>query len=215
MDLELISFSLCPYVQRSVILLKCKRADFQITHIDLKNKPAWFLEISPLGKVPVLRVNRETSVFESAVINEYLDETVSPRLMPEDPLQRAIERGWIEFSSDLFMRSYKMSLERDHLVLEKMMEDFFSALAKMEPVLKADPFFRGSQFSLVDAAWAPLWTRLLISKKFMSHPKWVALPKMQRWARSLMEMPEVRESVSKDFESQYIGFCQQQGSLLY
>lgn len=52
MKLELISFALCPFVQRSVITLKYKQADFKTTYIDLKNKPEWFLEISPLSLTP-------------------------------------------------------------------------------------------------------------------------------------------------------------------
>lgn len=215
MNLELISFSLCPFVQRSVILLKYKKADFQVTHIDLRNKPPWFLEISPMGKVPVLRVNQKVSLFESAVINEYLDETVSPRLMPEDPLQRAFERGWVEFGSDLLAKSYKMTLEKDPAAVDKLLTEFFSSLERMESVLKAEPFFRGSQFSLVDAAWAPLWTRVMLSAKLSEDPHWAKLPKIKIWARSLLDLKEVRESVTEDFDSQYISYCQRQGSLLY
>ena len=70
---ELISFKLCPFVQRSVIVLLEKEAPFDITYIDLSNPPDWFKAISPMGKVPVLKVD-DTVLFESAVIMEYLDE---------------------------------------------------------------------------------------------------------------------------------------------
>jgi glutathione S-transferase len=67
--LELISFKLCPFVQRSVILLKQKGVPFDIRFIDLSDKPKWFLDISPTGKVPVLRVKHESGeedvLFES------------------------------------------------------------------------------------------------------------------------------------------------------
>lgn len=66
--IELISFKTCPFVQRSVITLKEKGIDFKTTYIDLAEKPAWFLAISPLGKVPVLKIGDEV-LFESAVIN--------------------------------------------------------------------------------------------------------------------------------------------------
>ena len=52
--LTLISHVLCPYVQRAVIALKEKGADFERIDVDLSQKPDWFLKISPLGKVPVL-----------------------------------------------------------------------------------------------------------------------------------------------------------------
>ena len=74
MDLELVSFNVCPYVQRSVITLNHKECDYKITFIDLSNPPDWFLEISPLGKVPVLKVDGTEVLFESAVINEFIDD---------------------------------------------------------------------------------------------------------------------------------------------
>ena len=100
MDIELISFDLCPFVQRSVITLLEKNIPFKRTNIDLANKPDWFLQISPLGKVPVLRINGNI-LFESAVINEYLDEITPPSMHPQDSLQKAVNRAWIEFGSEL------------------------------------------------------------------------------------------------------------------
>jgi glutathione S-transferase len=38
-QIELISFDLCPFVQRSVITLLEKGVDFKLTYIDLANKP--------------------------------------------------------------------------------------------------------------------------------------------------------------------------------
>ena len=100
----LISSPTCPFVQRAVIALKEKHVEFDVIHIDLANKPDWFLAISPLGKVPLLRVEADGEppaiIFESAVILEFLEETIpGERLHPADPLVRAQHRGWIEFAS--------------------------------------------------------------------------------------------------------------------
>ena len=59
--LKLISHKLCPYVQRAVIALNEKGVPFERIDIDLANKPDWFLKISPLGKVPVLRRHRRSA----------------------------------------------------------------------------------------------------------------------------------------------------------
>jgi len=107
--MELISFDLCPFVQRSVITLLEKKAPFKVTYIDLAKPPKWFLEISPFGKVPVLKAEDQV-IFESAVINEYVDEVTPPRLMPEKPITKAINRAWIEFASELLMLQYQMSI---------------------------------------------------------------------------------------------------------
>ena len=39
MDIHLISFKTCPFVQRAVITLKYKNIDFDITYIDLADPP--------------------------------------------------------------------------------------------------------------------------------------------------------------------------------
>ena len=98
MALTLISHPLCPYVQRAVIALSEKRAPYERVDIDLRNKPQWFLDISPLGKTPVLKTGG-AAIFESAVICEYLEDTLAPALHPADPLARAQHRAWIEFAS--------------------------------------------------------------------------------------------------------------------
>ncbi|HSH89208.1 MAG TPA: glutathione S-transferase family protein, partial [Ramlibacter sp.] len=98
MQLTLISHALCPYVQRAAIVLAEKNALFTRRYVDLSDKPAWFLEVSPLGKTPVLLVG-DAPIFESAVICEFLDETLGPRLHPQEALQRARHRGWMEFGS--------------------------------------------------------------------------------------------------------------------
>jgi len=100
--LILVSHHLCPYVQRAAISLAEKGVPFERITIDLANKPAWFKAISPLGKVPLLRVRQngqETVIFESAVILEFLEETEANPLHPADPYARARHRAWIEFGS--------------------------------------------------------------------------------------------------------------------
>nr|HPQ97823.1 glutathione S-transferase family protein [Thiolinea sp.] len=87
--LELVSFKICPYVQRAVIALNEKGAEYTLTHLVPGEEPDWFKQVSPMGKVPVLLVDG-TPVFESAVIMEYVDEVYGPQLHPEDALQKAL-----------------------------------------------------------------------------------------------------------------------------
>ena len=66
--LEVISSSTCPFAQRTRMVLLEKKVDFTLTEIDLNAKQDWFLQISPYGKVPVVR-HGDTVIVESAVIN--------------------------------------------------------------------------------------------------------------------------------------------------
>lgn len=104
---QLVSVPLCPFVQRPVITLLEKKVDFELTCIDLDDKPEWFTRLSPFGQVPTLCVG-ETVVFESAVINEYLDETNPPSLHPPDPLRKGVYRARNEFGSSLLGDQYRL-----------------------------------------------------------------------------------------------------------
>ena len=52
--MKIVSFKICPFVQRVTALLEAKGAGYDVEHIDISNKPRWFLNISPNGQVPVL-----------------------------------------------------------------------------------------------------------------------------------------------------------------
>ena len=94
---HLVSSVTCPWVQRSVIVMRAKGVDFDVTYINLREKPDWFLKISPHGKVPVLKLADGTALFESNAIAEYLDEVIAPQLHPTDPVLRAKNRAWTDF----------------------------------------------------------------------------------------------------------------------
>ena len=98
-QLTLVSFDLCPYVQRAAIVLAEKGVAFTRLDVDLADKPEWFKAISPLGKVPLLKIGDDTVLFESGPIVEYLDEVHGAPLHPRDPLARARHRGWMELAS--------------------------------------------------------------------------------------------------------------------
>jgi len=212
-NLELISFKLCPFVQRAVIVLKEKGLDFKITYIDLKQKPDWFLQLSPLGKVPVLRVD-DTVLFESAVIAEFLDEISPPALQPQDPLLRAKNRAWTEFASELLSLQYQFlhaSGEQNCLDLRGKLRERFE---RLEKILDSGPYFNGPAFSLADAAFAPLFMRLDLIEKAHSMKLLAGLPKVVRWSQNLLARGAVRESVVADFPRLFSAYLQQSSCLM-
>lgn len=215
MKLEIISAVLCPFVQRSVITLKFKQADFKITHIDLKNKPEWFHAISPLGKVPVLRVDDQATIFESAVINEFVDEIIGQPLMPQDPLQKAVERGWIQFGAELFGLHYQLTLEQNPNEVSAKISKLFQELSKIETLVSAGPFFHGERFSLIDTSWAPLFMRLFLSESLEKDSRWQSVPKVRHWGLELMKVPAVQQSVVPDFSAQFMEYARENKSLIY
>ena len=211
MSLHLISFKTCPFVQRAVITLKHKNIDFDITYIDLAEPPDWFLEMSPLGKVPVLKVDDEI-LFESAVINEYLDEITGGELQPKDPLARAKNRAWIEFASNMLGNLYMMKLSKDEEHFDKYRELLVSQLHRVEERLGEGPWFNGAEFSLADTAFAPLFRQNSVAGGKLSVLDADTMPRVCAWAERLLALPEVRDSVVDEFEDLYLSAMQKNGS---
>jgi len=211
MSLHLISFKTCPFVQRAVITLKHKNIDFDITYIDLADPPDWFLEISPLEKVPVLKVDAEI-LFESAVINEYLDEITGADLQPKDPLARAKNRAWIEFASNMLGNLYMMKMSKDEERYHKYRDLLVSQLERVEQRLGDGPWFNGEEFSLADTAFAPLFRHNSVAGGKLSVLDPQTMPRVNAWAERLLALPEVRASVVDDFEDLYLAAMEKNGS---
>ena len=195
---ELISFKLCPYVHRSVIMLTEKGVEFDTTYVDLSNKPAWFLKLSPLGKVPVLRVG-DVVLFESAIINEYLDETHPPALHPRDPVRRAHNRAWIEFGANLLKSRYGLMTAADKEGFDTRKDQLMRGMSRLEGQLGEGPYFNGAGFSLVDAAYAPLLIRVAVVEDTCNLGLFDAVPRVMAWHQAMMEYPAVKASLFPGF----------------
>lgn len=199
---KLISFKLCPFVQRSVIVLNEKGIEFDISYIDLSAPPDWFMKISPLGKVPLLQVG-ETVLFESAVIMEYLDEVNPPSLHPQDPLRKAHNRAWIEFASGLLFAQHNLAMgAADAKAFEAHRSELRDKLSLLENQL-VGPLFNGTEFSLADAAFAPFFMRLQLLEQWHAMGLMAGLPKVGKWAELLLARPAVQASVVSDFSDLY------------
>ena len=102
-SIKIYSSARCPYAQRTRMLMIEKEIPFELTEVDLRNKPDWFLAVSPYGKVPVI-VDDGQTIYESAIINEYLDEKyISIPMMPEEPVERAKARIWMDYCTNKYL----------------------------------------------------------------------------------------------------------------
>ena len=194
MDLELISTKRCPFVQRSIITLNHKGIDHRMTYVDLDDPPQWFLDISPLGQVPALRVDGDAVIFESAVINEYLDDVTPGQLHPADPLQRAINKSWIEFGGGCCSLTFQVMVAPSQKAYEEIIAQLATNLGRVEKVLGDGPFFNGDEFALIDAAYAPIFIRLDVFRDLLGMQITEDLPKIHAWQKTLLALPEVQQA---------------------
>jgi len=201
--LKLISHKLCPYVQRAVIALREKGIPFKRIDIDLADKPGWFLNLSPLGKVPVLLVpteQGEVALFESNVICEYIEETQGGvALHPQDPLARAQHRAWMEFGSTILGELWGLETTTDPKVFESKRQAVAGKFARVEEALGEGPFFAGTQFSLVDAVFAPIFRYFDVFDRVIDLSIFTDTPKVRAWRQQLAARPSVRSAVGEDY----------------
>lgn len=212
--LELVSHHLCPYVQRAVIALTEKAAPFARIYIDLADKPAWFSAISPLGKVPLLRIDGGEVLFESAVICEYLDETIAPKLHPEDAVARAKHRAWIECASAVLQDIWGYYTASDATAFAEKRRHLAGKFARVERALGDGPFFAGKSFSLVDAAFGPVFRYFHVFERFIDPRLFDETPKLRAWRRALAARPSVREAVVADYSQRLVAFVRARQSHL-
>ncbi len=211
--LTLISHYLCPYVQRAVISLQEKNVPFERIYIDLANKPDWFLKISPLGRVPVLRVG-ETAVFESSVILEYIEDTQGSPLHPEDPLLRAEHRSWMEFGSSVLNDIGGFYSAKDQQTFTDKTAALSGKFQLLEDKLKDGPYFAGADFSLVDTVFGPVFRYFDVFDKIRDFEILSDKPKILSWRSSLKERESVRSAVTEDYEDRLWKFLEARNSYL-
>ncbi len=197
-ELILVSHHLCPYVQRAAIALTEKCVAFERRDIDLANKPDWFRAISPLGKTPVLLVDGRP-LFESAIIADYLDETRPPRLHPRAPFERARHRGWVEVASAILNDIAGFYGAPDGATLDAKRDAMATKFTRVEEALGDGPYFAGAKFSLVDAAFGPVFRYFDVFDAIADFGVFGATPKVRGWRKALAARPSVRAAVAADY----------------
>lgn len=211
--LILVSHALCPYVQRAAIVLAEKGVPHERRDVDLARKPDWFTQVSPLGKTPVLLADGE-AIFESAVICEYLEDTTLPRLHPANALQRARHRAWMDFGSALLNGIAAFYNAADERALATRAGELRSRFERLESVLGDGPYFGGESFSLVDAAFAPVFRYFDLFDAIHDFGFWRGLPRLQRWRHALATRPSVAGAVKPDYGLRLADFVRARGSAL-
>lgn len=159
----LYSGTTCPFSQRCRFVLFEKGMDFEVRDIDLYNKPEDISVMNPYGQVPIL-VERELILYESNIINEYIDERFPhPQLMPADPTMRARTRLFLfNFERELFSQVACLEdrNQADNKTQEQARQKIRDGLAQIAPILIKNKYMLGEEFSMLDVAIAPLLWRL-------------------------------------------------------
>ena len=163
-----------------------------------------------MGKVPILKVDGAV-IFESAVINEYLDETNPPSMHPTDPLQRALNRSWVEYATGLIVAVMAMYSAEDEADYKRAFKTCVEKLTILDSQIQHAPYFNGETFALIDAAYAPIFMRLDLMNR--RHPLELekTAPKAWAWGQEMLKRESVVKSVVPDFTEVFYEYIEEGG----
>tara|TARA_Y100001956_G_scaffold32749_1_gene32095 strand:+ start:1315 stop:2004 length:690 start_codon:yes stop_codon:yes gene_type:complete len=203
--IKVVSFKICPFVQRVTAALEAKNVAYEIEYISLKDKPQWFLDISPNGQVPVLITDNGTALFESDAIVEFIEDEFGPVEAGISNEQRALDRAWSYLGSKHYLPQCGAMSSATQDTLVERIEKLSKAFAKAEQQI-VGPMFKGEGLSNVDIAWLPLLHRSYIIKSRTCFDMLEGFPKVQAWRKALMDSGLVEKTVSDDFEQAFAAF---------
>ncbi len=213
MELELVLFRYCPFGQRARIALLAAGLPHQTLYIDPASPPDWFQEVSPLGKVPIVRADG-VSIFESAVIAELADDLSDHRLLTTDPVERAFCKSWIEFGSVCQVAFGSVVRADSEEAFRRATGELMGHLRHVEGLLREDsPFFRAA-FGLVDISYAPLLTRMLYLNGKIDLFRERDCARLVRWSKAIAEQPAVAHSLPATLDeivAEYVGHIGPEG----
>ena len=125
-------------------------------------------------------------VYESAIINEYLEEKYPEiPLMPKDPVQRARARIWIDYANTRLQRAGG-NIAHDYEV-DKSKEELNQYLATLDDQLRDREYIVGN-YSLADITYIPFFTRLERYQATIDNK----VPHVKAWMERLLARPAVR-----------------------
>jgi glutathione S-transferase len=174
-----------------------KGIPFEVYEVDLKAKQDDFNRVSPTGKVPVL-VDGETRVWESMVINEYLEEKYAgPRLLGETPEARAQVRALIldlngtrsQPLARLAAMLYYGRERRDDERIQRQIDLWEEFLDQVDRYFASHEWYGLEHFSMADIN---LYTMVRVSQGFG-----LELGKGRRNLRRWLDKVEARDSVRR------------------
>lgn len=154
-----------------------------------------FLKLNPYGKVPVIDDGGKV-LFESCIINEYLDETYpNPPLMPKDPYLRGRGRVLVDYGLNYIHEHYwalrtemlKKESERNAAVVEEKRQTLRNLLQYLEDALGEKSYFLG-EISLTDIDVLPRFYRME-SYGVLPTP---SLPRLGAWLQRMKGRPSVK-----------------------
>ncbi|KAH7524934.1 hypothetical protein FEM48_Zijuj06G0171900 [Ziziphus jujuba var. spinosa] len=194
-----------PFSNRVELALKVKGIPYVYVEEDLLNKSQMLLKYNPVyKKIPVL-VHNGKPIIESLIILEYIEDTwrnSGPKLLPDDPLQKALVRIWVDFIHHQFNENMKTLVKTEGETQKKVLDKIHELLKVLDEGLKG--FYPNGttnicneNLGLLDIVGASVFcpikaTEDLFGLKIIDPEK---TPLVYSWVESLKGLSLVKETI--------------------
>lgn len=172
----LYSFRRCPYAIRARMAIILAQQAVDLIEVDLKNKPAELLQLSPKGTVPVLKVDDTTLLEESLDIMMWAFNLSNPFESEFNPQHALIKQNDDEFKKHLDHYKYAERYPESQQYYQAKASEF---IIELNSLLKQQPFLQGKQLSGVDVAIFPFVRQFsYVDRSWFELQPWTEL---QQW----------------------------------
>jgi glutathione S-transferase len=204
-QVHLYSVAVCPFAQRTRIMLALKGMHFKLTEVDLtRPRPAWFLALNPLGQVPVI-VHGEHALNESSVINEYLEEVFpNPSTFPEDPYVKARVRILVDYCNNTFVPAlYRLLITQQREQWPDLREKARATWRWINDYLldhaTGNTYFT-DKFGVAELTFAPFFQRYILDEyyRYFDLPATEEYQRARVWRDAVVRHPLVRQTGMPD-----------------
>ncbi|KAK3232268.1 hypothetical protein Dsin_004149 [Dipteronia sinensis] len=176
----------CPFCHRVLLTLEEKKIPYKLHLVNLSDKPQWFLDISPEGKVPVVKFD-DKWVPDSDVIVGILEEK-----FPEPSLITPPE--FVSVGSKIFPTFVKFVKSKDSNdgSEQALLEELKALNEHLEKI--GGPFIAGEKITAVDLSLAPKLYHLKIALGYFK--KW-SVPESLTHVHNYIKVTFGREAFEK------------------
>ncbi|HEX3429353.1 MAG TPA: glutathione S-transferase family protein [Rhizomicrobium sp.] len=212
MTLTVYGSSLSPFVRKVRVMLAEKGLNYEHQQINPFAPPDWFLEISPLKRIPVLRDSDEpepNTLADSSVICAYLEAKYPrPMLYPAAPFARARALWFEEYADTQMMQSIGPGLFFERVVKKLMGRECDETVVAatlgeklpgifdyLEAQVRGHEFLVADTFSIADIAIACMLVNFEHARERLDQGRW---PELARYATAIHARPSFKASIDEE-----------------
>ncbi|MFI4934003.1 MAG: glutathione S-transferase family protein [Caulobacterales bacterium] len=203
--MKLYSANLSPYATRVRIAIAAKGLSIETVSPPGGLKSPEYLAVNPMGKIPCLVLDDGTSLPESEVIVEYLDDAFPARPLRPANAADAARARLLARMADLYLMTAGLTLfgqmnpaTRDQATVDAGLASIDGALANMETFMGPGPYAVGKSFSTADCALAPVFFFMGVFGQVFGRGDLLAgHPKLSAYWRHLQTDPAVKPALGE------------------